>query len=140
MGRAMLSKSLIQFSVEGQDCVPCLLLDLRPDYAGDTEDDGYLLQKVPCMHCYTHSPHPAASHQRPMPPPETRGHSWASLDQSLGGATAPFLVLFVPSLYLYVNALTPKKGGFVCWLPTVNNTGISCWHLFHFILLLQYQI
>ena len=30
MGGAMLSKSLIQFSVDGQGCVPSLLSDLRP--------------------------------------------------------------------------------------------------------------
>ena len=34
MGKAMLSKSLIQFSVDGWDCVPSLLFDLRPDYGG----------------------------------------------------------------------------------------------------------
>ena len=38
MGRAMLSKSLIQFSVDGQDCVPSLLFDLRPNYGGGNED------------------------------------------------------------------------------------------------------
>ena len=53
MGRAIFSKSLIQFSVDGQDCVPSLLLDLRPNYGGDNEDNGDLLQKVPCMHCCT---------------------------------------------------------------------------------------
>ena len=36
----MLSKSLIQFSVERQDCVPSLLFDLRPNYGGDNEDNG----------------------------------------------------------------------------------------------------
>ena len=30
MGGAMLSKSLIQFSVDGWSCVPSLLFDLRP--------------------------------------------------------------------------------------------------------------
>ena len=54
MGRAMLSKSLIQFSVEGQGCVPSLLFDLRPDYSGDNEENGDPFQKVPCMHCYTY--------------------------------------------------------------------------------------
>ena len=34
MGGSMLSKSLIQFSVNGQDCVPSLLFDLRPNYGG----------------------------------------------------------------------------------------------------------
>ena len=40
----MLSKSIIQFSVDGQDCVPSLLFDLRPNYAGGNEDNGDLLQ------------------------------------------------------------------------------------------------
>ena len=49
MGGAMLSKSLIQFSVEGQGCVLFLLFDLRPNYGGGNEDND-LLQKVPCRH------------------------------------------------------------------------------------------
>ena len=49
----MLSKSLIQFSVNGWDCVPSLLFDLKPNYGGGNEDCGDLLQKVPCMHCFT---------------------------------------------------------------------------------------
>ena len=32
MGRAILSKSLIQFSVDGWGCVPSLLFNLRPNY------------------------------------------------------------------------------------------------------------
>ena len=32
------------------------------------------------------APNPAAGHHQPMPPPETRGHSWASLGQSLVGS------------------------------------------------------
>ena len=58
MGGAMLSKSLIQFSVEGQGCVPSLLFDLRPNYGGGNEGNGDLLQTVPCMHCYTQCPQP----------------------------------------------------------------------------------
>jgi len=46
--QAMLSKSLIQFSVDGRGCVPSLLFDLRPNYGGGNEDNGDLLQKVPC--------------------------------------------------------------------------------------------
>ena len=53
MGRAMLSKSLIQFFVDKWGCVPSLLFDLKPNYGGGNEDNGDLLQKVPCMHCYT---------------------------------------------------------------------------------------
>ena len=52
MGGAMLSKSLIQFSVEGQACVPCLLFDLRLNYGGGNEDKGP--SKGP-MHALLHS-------------------------------------------------------------------------------------
>ena len=50
----MLSKSLIQFSVDGQGCVPSLLFDLRPNYGGGKEDNGDLLQKVPCTAALIH--------------------------------------------------------------------------------------
>ena len=43
VGGAMFSKSLTQFSVDGQDCVPSLLFDLRPNYGGGNEDNGDLL-------------------------------------------------------------------------------------------------
>ena len=85
MGGAMLHISLIQFSVDG--CVPSLLFDLRPNYAGGNEDNGNLLQNVPCMHCHTQPPNPAAGHCWPMPLLlETPGHPWASLGQSLVGS------------------------------------------------------
>ena len=45
MGRTKLSKSLIQFSVDGQSSVPSLLFDLRPNYGGGNEDNGNLLEK-----------------------------------------------------------------------------------------------
>ena len=41
---------LIQFSVDGWGCVPSLLFDLRPNYGGVNEDNGYLLEKVPWRH------------------------------------------------------------------------------------------
>ena len=34
MDWVVLSKSLLQFSVEGWGCVPSLLFDLRPNYGG----------------------------------------------------------------------------------------------------------
>ena len=52
MARARFSKSLIQFSVDGRGCVPSLLFDLRPNYDGGNEDNGDLLQKVPCTSCW----------------------------------------------------------------------------------------
>ena len=49
--RAMLSKSLIQFSVDGWACVLSLFFDLRSNYGGGNEDNGDLLQKVTFRHC-----------------------------------------------------------------------------------------
>ena len=82
----MLSKPLNQFSVEGWGWVPSLSFDLRLNYGGGNEDNGHFLQKVLCMHCLVSAPNPAAGHHRPIPPPETPGHSQASLGQSLVGS------------------------------------------------------
>ena len=82
----MLSKSLIQFSVDGQGCVPSRLFDLRPNYGGGNEDKGDLLQKVLWMHCRTQCPRPCIRRHQPMSPPETSRHSWANLGQSLVGS------------------------------------------------------
>ena len=43
MGGAMLSKSLIQLSVDGRGCVPSLLFDLRPNYGGGNVENRNLL-------------------------------------------------------------------------------------------------
>ena len=87
----MLSKSLIQFSVDGWGCVPSLLFDLRPNYGGGNEDNGDLLQKVPCMWSQACSATlrasvPAVGNLLPTPPPGTPGHTQASLGQSLVGS------------------------------------------------------
>ena len=86
----MLSKSLIQFSVALQGCVPSLLFDLRPNYGGGNEDNGDLLQKVPCTHCYTQCPQPCS---RPLPTYTSTGDSWTLMGKSGSvscGVTAPF--------------------------------------------------
>ena len=81
MGGAMFSKSLIQFSVDGKVCVPSLLLDLRPNYGRGNEDNGDLLQKVPCVHCCTQCPDPVQATadlrllQRLL---DTHGQVWVS--------------------------------------------------------------
>ena len=43
-GQGQVSKSLIQFSVDGRGCVTSLLFDLRPNSDGGNEDNGDLLQ------------------------------------------------------------------------------------------------
>ena len=86
MGGATLSKCLTQFSVEGRGFVSSLLFDLRPNYGGGNEDTVDLLQNVQCTHCCTQCSNSAAGHHRPTPPPETPGHSQASLGRSLVGS------------------------------------------------------
>ena len=56
MGEAMLSNSLIQFSVDGRGCVPSLLFDLRPNYGGGNEDNGDVLQIILCMYFCSQCP------------------------------------------------------------------------------------
>ena len=88
MGRAMLSKSLIQFSVDGRGCVPSLFLTWGQTGGGD-EDNGDLLQKVPCVQSYTQCPQPCS---RPLPTYASTRDSW-TLTGSLGqplGFTASF--------------------------------------------------
>ena len=51
MGWAMLSKSLIQFFLDGEDCVLSLLFDLRPNYHRGNDSNGDLLQKDLCKYC-----------------------------------------------------------------------------------------
>ena len=90
MGRAMLNKSLIQFSVDGQGCLPSLLFDLRPNYGGGNEDNGDLLQKVPFTHCYTQCPQPCSG---PPPTHASAKDSWTLMGSSGSvsrGVTASF--------------------------------------------------
>ena len=75
VGRAMLSKSLIQFSVDGQGYVPSLLCDLRPSYSGGTEDNGTSFKRSHADTATLSAPNPAAGHHRPMPLLVTSGHS-----------------------------------------------------------------
>ena len=90
MGRVMLSKSLIQFYFEGLGSVPSLSFDLRPNYGGGNENNGDLLQKVPCMHCHTQCPRPCS--RPPLTHTSTRD-SWTLMGKSRSvscGVTAPF--------------------------------------------------
>ena len=103
MGRVMLSKSLIQFSVDGWGCVSSLLFDLRPNCGGGNEDNGDLLQKVPCMYCYTQCPQPCS---RPPPTYISTGDSWTLIGKS--GSVSLGLLLLSPGSWC--------TQGFVCAL------------------------
>ena len=91
-------------------CVPSPLFDLKPNYGGGNEDNGDLLQNVPCKHCYTQCPQPCS--RSPLTH-TSAGVSWtltASLGQSLVGSCSPLLgpgmhkVLFVP-----LKSLSPQS-------------------------------
>ena len=82
----MLSKSLVLFSVEGWGCVPSLLFDW-----GQTKVEVMKIMATSFKRSHAgtatlSAPSPAAGHHRPTPPPETPGHSWASLGQSRVGS------------------------------------------------------
>ena len=90
MGGAVLSKSLIQFSVDGWGFSPSLLFDLSPNYGGGNEDSGNLLQKVPCTHCCTECPQLCS--RLPLTQTSTRG-CWTLMGKSGSvscGVTAAF--------------------------------------------------
>ena len=77
MGRAMLRKYLIQFSVEGQGCVPSLLFDLRPNYGGGKEDNGDLLQRSHAGTAALTAPSPAG-HQDGGVMVESSDKTWST--------------------------------------------------------------
>ena len=84
LGRALLSKSLIQFSVDGWDgCVPSLLFALKPNDGGGNENNGNLFQKVPCTHCHTVAFSAATLQQATTDPclrwVDTHRKAWVSL-------------------------------------------------------------
>ena len=90
IGGAMISKSLIQFSVGRPGCVPSLLFDLRPNYGRSNEDNGSLLQKVSCMHCPTQY---SQSCSRPLLTHTSARDSWTLTGKSGSIScvvTAPF--------------------------------------------------
>ena len=78
MGGAMLSKSLIQFSVEGCSCVPSLLFTWGKTMVEVMKIMVTSLKRSHACTATFSAPSPAAGHHRPTPPPETPGHPQAS--------------------------------------------------------------
>ena len=87
MGGAILSKSLVQFSVDGWGCVPSLLFDLGQNYGGGNEDNGNATSfKRSCIQC----PCPCS---RPLSTHTSTSDSWTLTVKSGSvscGVTAPF--------------------------------------------------
>ena len=108
VGGAMLSKSLIQFSVGlGWGHVASLLFGLRPNY---NRGNGHnvLLQKDLCQHCCIQCPWPQGSRCQPTPLLETSEHSQASLAQSLVGSLLLSPVSWCTQGFVSSNSLVPQ--------------------------------
>ena len=86
IGRAMLSKSLIQFSVDGRGCVPSLLFTWNQIMVEVMKIMGTSFKRSHSHTAALSAPNPASGHHQPTPSPETPGHSRASLGQSLVGS------------------------------------------------------
>ena len=118
----MLSKSLIQFSVDGQGCVPSLLFDLRPNYGGGNEDNGDLVSKGP-MHTLLHSVPPALQQATANPCLcqrllDTHGQVlWGHCSFLLGPGVHK--LLFVPSKGLFPQSYV-SSGGSVVGLMAIS--------------------
>ena len=133
MGRAMLNKSLIQFSVDGWSCVHSLLFDLRPNYGGGNEHNGDLLQKVPCTHSCTYLVPPILQQATADPGLcqrllDTHGEVWVSL---LWGHCSFLLgpgahrVVFVPSKSLFPQSCVNSSSSMVGLMATSSKRAYS---------------
>ena len=74
---------------------------LGPNYGGGSEDNGDLLQKVPCRHCCTQCPRPCS---RPPPTHASSGYSLTFLGKSRSiscGVTVPFSWVLVHSSFCF---------------------------------------
>ena len=123
MGGAILSKSLIQFAADGLGYVPSQLFDLRSNYGGGNEDNGDLLQKVPCMHCYTQCPQPFS--RPPLTHTSTRD-SWTLMGKPGSvscGVTAPFFWVLVhtDSVCAFPESVSPVLCKFCNQIPLASN-------------------
>ena len=90
MDGGMLSNSLIQFSADGQGCVPTLFSDLRQNSGGGNEKIvvTYFKRSHACT-TTLNAPDPAAGNFRPTPPPDSWTITGTSGSVSCG-VTAPF--------------------------------------------------
>ena len=124
MCRAMLSKSLVQFSVNGQGCVSSLLFDLRPTME---EVMKIMVTSFKRSHARTaafSARNPAAAHCWPTPPQrllDTHRWVWVTLLWShcsfLLGPDA-HKVLFVPSKSLFPQPCVSSDSSMVGLMVT----------------------
>ena len=82
----MLSKSLIQFSLDGWSCVPSLLFTWGQTMVEVMKITVTTLKRSNACTARVHAPNLAAGHHRPTPPPETPRYPHTSLGQSPVGS------------------------------------------------------
>ena len=102
-----------------------LLFDLRPNYGGGNEDNGDLLQKVPCKHCHTQCPRP---YSRPLSTHASAGDSWTLTGKSGSvscGVTAPFSWVLVHTRFCLCLQGSVSLVLFKFWRPMVGLTATS---------------
>ena len=123
MGGILVSKSLIQFSVDGWGCVPSLLLDLRPNYGGGS---GWRPPSKGPMHALLRSV-PLTLQQATANPRlcwrllDTHGQIWVSLlcrhcSFLLGPGACK--ALFIPSKGLFPQSCVSSGGSMVGLMAT----------------------
>ena len=128
MGRAMLSKYLIQFSVEGWGCVPSLLFDLRQIMKIMATS----FKRSHARAAILSAPSPAAGHRRPTPPQrllDTHGQVWVSL---LWGHLSWYTqVMFVPCKSLFPLSCVSSGGSMVGLTATSSKRAYAIPSLLH---------
>ena len=125
MGQAMLSKSLIQFSIVGWSCVPSLLFTWCQTMVEVMKIMVTSFKRSCASNATLGAPDPAAGHLQPTPPLETPGHSQLSLGQSTMGS----LLLSPGSWYSqgFVCAFQESVSPVLCKSPHLLDTMLFVW-------------
>jgi len=124
MGRAMLSKSLIQYSVDGWGCVPSLLFSWGQTMVEVMKIMATSFKRSHARTATLSAPNPAAGHcqhtllQRPL---DTHGQVWVSLlwvHCSFLLGPGVYKVLFLPFRNLYPQSCVSSGGSMVGLMVT----------------------
>ena len=124
-GGAMLSKSLIQFSVDEWSCVPSLLFTWGQTMVEVMKITVTSLKRSHACSATLSVPNPAAGHHWPTPPPETLGHTQASLGQSPVGSlllsSGPWCTRFSCSLQESISQSCISSGSTIVGLMATSS-------------------
>ena len=99
-GRVLLSKSLIQFSIDGWSCVPSLLFTWGQTMVEVMKIMVISIKRPHACTATVRAPNPAAGHHRPTPLPKTPRHPQAKSRTDSCGVTVPFSWVLVHKVLL----------------------------------------